>query len=444
MNIIPNIDTDKRISEHCGCRAWRFLVGACKFASLFLAPEIWRLLAVFALTWLVCFFVHCVGGESWVSTLQESFRSLFSLSTGVLPIWKQIALGLCFFVVWLIGGGILVSVMVAQQRRNDNGEFRLPSRLLRGHVVFFGWDENVPALMRKELQDGENGSKKIFVLVTMSDVDDVAKAVEASDIEEWRLLVYRGFYDDDSERTFLNLANASAIYIMGECREEAHDSRVVLLAKNMRSLVKDDGIPVYANISDFGLASRLKSDKRKNSLSGVECINFHLDSAAAMLNRIWGEKPFGRIAVLGFGAMGKAVVVKALEMNLPLKRPIYVSDDDEGKLEMEKARFDKHFPEYVDAVQKCSYSEWLAVLHKAGEGEEWLVVIAKHRSEKGLGIVWDVISAIDGKSNFRLALNQEVKCDLRCDEGAMQDSIEIGGRRIELFGFRRGDMRTFS
>ena len=74
--------------------------------------------------------------------------------------------------------------------------------------------------------------------------------------------------------------------------------------------------------------------------------------------------------------------------------------------------------------------------------ERWLVVIAKHRSEKGLGIVWDVLATIKSKPGFDLVLNQEVKCDswdLQAKDFETQDYIEIDGRKIWLFGFKRGD-----
>lgn len=412
-------------------RFWRCCASSQRFVSLFWAPEIGWLLLVLGATWFVSM---CTQDFR----LWDSFCFLFSLNKDASCWYVRLFSGIVFLVVWLIGGGVLVSVLVAQRRRNDNGEFRLKTWLLRNHVVFLGWDENVPALMLKELKDGDNRLKKIFIVVTMNGVDDVVKSVAAANIEKWRLFVYRGFYDDDREREHLKVGNASSIYIIGENHEDSHDSRVVLLAKNMRSFVKNSPLPIYANISDFGLANRLIRNVGNSSLKDVRCLNFHLDSAAAMLQRVKGTTAFTHMVVIGFGAMGKAVVVKALELNAA--QTVFVSDDDKEKFAMEKGRFDNQFSEYAGCVKGWSYSDCLDNMRKACAGENWLVVIAKHRSEKGLYAVWGVLSAIGDKSYFRLALNQEVKCDFWHDNATDQNAIVVDNRQIELFGFKRGDI----
>ena len=441
------IQSNNLDAKRSKCQVWRFFVGTQKFFSLFSAKEIIRLVAVFFFMWGASILTHrwCCGC-CWTNAIGEGFRSLFSANHGGYTPCAQILLGIWFFVVWLIGGGVLVSVMVMQQRRNENGEFRLRKCLLRDHVVFLGWDENVPSLMNQELHQGNNADKKIFIVVTMTKADDVIKSVVAADIEEWRLFVYRGFYDDNEVRKKLNIENAQNVYIMGESREEAHDSRVILHAKNLsRFLVKANHKKIiFANIKDFGLACRLKSDPAIEDLKDVNWINFHLDSSCRLLSRVKGGKPFSHVAVIGFGAMGKAVVVNGLSEKDKVFADctIYVSDDDEEKLVMEKKRFDEQFPQYEAVVNDCPYAECLDKMRNAEENERWLVVVAKHRSEKGFAAVLDVLAAIKGKTAFRLALNQEVKCDYWHDVAAPQDFLDIDGFRVELFGFKSGDFNV--
>lgn len=441
---IRNDDSDPKRAK---CQVWRFFVGAQKFFSLFCAREILILVAVFFFMWVASFLTHLFCGCCWTNAIGEGFRSLFSANHGGYTPCAQLLLGIWFFVVWLIGGGVLVSVMVMQQRRNENGEFRLRKCLLRDHVVFLGWDENVPSLMNQELHQGNNADKKIFIVVTMTKADDVIKSVEAADIEKWRLFVYRGFYDDNRVREKLNIEHAMSFYIMGESREEAHDSRVILHAKNLsRFLVKANHKKIiFANIKDFGLACRLKSDPAIEDLKDVTWINFHLDSSCRLLSRVKGSKLFSHVVVIGFGAMGKAVVVNCLSEKDKVfdGRTIYVSDDDEQKLHMEKKRFDEQFPQYAAIVEDYPYAECLDKIRAAKEDNNWLVVVAKHRSEKGFAAVLDVLAAIKGKTTFRLALNQEVKCDYWHDVAAPQDFLDIDGSRVELFGFKSGDFNVF-
>ena len=431
-------------------RVWRSFAAANRFLSLFLAPEIFWLLGVFLITWGVNSIAHTCGNAGVFKAIGAGFRSLFAINSGSLSGRHQIVSVVCFFVVWLIGGGVLVSVLVTQRRRCENGEFRLWRWLLGKHVIFFGWDENVPALMRKELDENKDGPTRVFIIITMRNADDVMKAALAANIDKWRFYVYRGFYDDDRERRYLQVGKANAIYIMGEAGEEAHDSRVVLLSQNIRSLVADPTIRVHANISDFGLAYQLCKGARASSLHGVQCINFHLNSAHSMLKHVSGKGPFAHVAVIGFGAMGKAVLIQALKLRETLMTDMcsfFVTDDDASKLEEEYNRFQRQFSECMDnCIQVCPYDVLKRKLHESNGSEKWLVVIAKHRSEKGLGLVWDVLCEIGDNRCFELVLNQEVKCDLtdlKCNPSSDQSAMEIAGRRIGLFGFKRGESYMF-
>lgn len=431
------------------CPIWRFVVSAEKFLSLFLAPEIGWLLLILGVIIIISDVVH--------HGLWEGFCSLFSLNHDITDGKARFVSGLLFFIVWLIGGGVLVSVLVSQRRRRDNGEFRLfsgrmfswrilsllrksvswsRSWLLKEHIVILGWDDNVPSIIKKELR---KDPLRKFVIVTMSKVDYVLKAIASADIDRWHVLLYRGLYDDDTERDNSVVEQASAIYVIGEAREESHDARVFLLARKVQAYIKDRNISVFANIVDFGLANKLRTDVGEKLLCEVKCINFHLYSVENMLRKAQSpEKPFTHVAIIGFGAMGKAVAVKILGDALGTPPFVVATDDDEAKLTMEKNRFDVQFPMYKSIARTMPYNVFLESLGTERSNENWLIVIAKHRSEKGLGIVWDVLSATKGHANVKIVLNQEVKCDLWM--GAEQNSMEIEGREIGLFGFKRGDI----
>ena len=428
-------------------RLWRVGAAVNRYLSLLAAPDIWWLFGVFLFAWCVSCIVHKCGNASLINTIGVGFRSLFVINAGSLSGWHQILAVLCFFVVWLIGGGVLVSVIVAQQRRNYNGEFRLCTWLCSNHVVFLGWDENIPALMRKILDEDKNGATRSFIVVTMHNANDVVKAVRAAGIEKWRLYVYRGFYDDDREIKDLKANKSRGIYIMGEDGEEAHDSRVYLLAGRIRSIVTDPTVIVYVNIADFGLACKLDEGIKTSSLHGVKCINFHLRSANSMVKHMAGKGPYSNMAVIGFGAMGKAVVIEALKSKLiDNTTSVHVTDDDANKCTMELSRFKELFSGYKRNVKYFPYGVVRATLRKVVTPEKWLVVVAKHRSEKGLGMVWDILSDIKNNPSIELVLNQEVRCDFwdtMQEITKRQNSIEIDGREIYLFGFKRGDAYMF-
>lgn len=421
------------------------MVAFQRVISLFVAPEIYRLLYVFCGAWFVGFISYCFAENEFFSAVGKSFYSLFVINFAEKPAWLQVVLGICFFVVWLIGGGVLVSVLVAQQRRNDNGEFRLWKWLCSNHVVFLGWDENVPSLLKKEFRKDDH---KIGIIVTMCDIDYVRKSIDAASIDAGRVFIYKGLYDDDIEWNKLNAQGGKAIYVMGEGNEEAHDSRVILLARTLSRHLGEAQTPMYANIRDFGLAVQLKDRKKGysynmtggESLGKVEFLNFHLDSAGKMLRRVYDGKAYTHVIVIGFGAMGKAVVVKGLKLGFMANAKIVVSDDENKKLDMEVRRFEGLFPEYSERVAVKSYDECLDGIANAQEDDAWLVVVAKHRSEKGFVCLSDVLSAIGENKFVKVALNQEVKCDLWHDEKENPNEFAIGSHVIELFGFRRGDM----
>jgi len=417
--------------KKCRYSLWRVLDPLQRAFSLFNAPEIWCLLVVFGLTYFGSCCLHSFG--CW-----DGYCALFSLDKNAVDGWFRFIAGTLFFVVWLIGGGVLVSVMVAQQRRNSNGEFRFLVWTLQRHVVFLGWDENVPALMIEEQTERGN---MMFIVVTMNSVDEVVKSAVAAGIQKWQLVVYRGFYDDDNERKRLNLRKSAAVYVIGEKEDESHDSRVILLAKNLRPFLSDSGVLIHANILDFGLANKFIGDSHGSSLDGVVVDNFHLKSAESVLRRVLGAYKCTRLAVIGFGAMGKAIVVQGLSHGLLKGAAIYITDDEAGKLAMEKGRFDGQFSELKGSVTDCEYKDFLAKL-SSDEEEKWLIIVAKRRSEKGWLCVWDVLANINKKSCVRLALNQEVKCDIWADAQTDQNHFEINGSRIELFGFKHGDLNT--
>ena len=341
----------------------------------------------------------------------------------------SIAAMIFFFITWLVGGGVLVSVMIQQYYRIVGGETRRFKFLVNNHIVVLGWDDGIMAEIQSEMNDPSVA--KCYV-ITKQNVLALKKAFQSVGLKN--VIIYKGDYDNEKEwRYNLQIEKAHKVFIAGELDEEAHDARVRLLFDKLSDEVK---AKTKVNIHDFGLAKKLIS-KHNNSIKVFE--NFHLKWAEFLCKKFNFPTEIKNIElfIVGFGAMGKAIAI-----NLPLiirdyNLHIYVTDDDNDKLLKEKTRYDMQFGKFKPVEQV----EWKEALDKIGESIAnntiRIVTVAKKRSEKGLLCMMDIISKFEDNIpvNLKLALNQEI-------DGYIIDTnnaeMMIGEARVILFGMKKG------
>ncbi len=377
----------------------------------------------------------------WTTIFLDSFFDLFDVDAARSSVWKVIP----FLVTWLVGGGALVGVVVGQYNKNAKGELRLWPCLVRDHVVVLGWDDGVLA----ELVDVLSSSKYDCFVVTSRNAIDVKKVMETARIDKSRIHVYHGNYDDEKEwRDHLKIERAERIFIMGESGEDAHDARVRILYDKMKVfLEKTKNVAIKVNVHDFGLAQKLEPNAGVPSDGSGIYENFHLRWAA----KLWSEwdldfdEGIVELYITGFGAMGKAVAIKAIEQK-KIVSSIFVADDDEKKLKEEQSRFLRQFKD--DKYKKVEFiPEWndaLAQIKKAAEdkNKKVIIVVAKKRSEKGMLCMMDIISQLSGcpLDNVKFALDQEVD-GYSVDSGGKdlsEVSVEGLKSKVSLFGMKRG------
>lgn len=436
----------------------RFGVLCNQIASLVWTKEVYFLGIVMALCYLwgviygIVIICPDLSGYKLGMVFLNAFFDLFDVGAARESVFKTIP----FLVTWLVGGGALVGVMVGQYAKNARGGFRLWKRFVKDHIVVLGWDDGVLT----ELVKGLSGSTCDCFVVTSKNVFDVKNNLESAGVDMSHVYVYCGNYDDEKEwRGNLQIQKARQIFIMGENGEEAHDARVRILydkvekyLEDLSTVAKGAEIGIKVNVHDFGLAQRLEpSDGADAEHSGVY-ENFHLRWAKTLW-REWNlpfEKEDFDLYISGFGAMGKAVAIKAIDDGMNIAT-IYVSDDDKKKLQEERGRFIRQF---ADDGEDSAHGGCIRYKTKAIEFiEEWdkalgqiksatkniAVVVAKKRSEKGMLCMMDVIKQLGGSANkVPLALDQEVDGYSVDSDSKSLGEVHIKGHAVQLFGMKRG------
>lgn len=160
-----------------------------------------------------------------------------------------IAFGLFLF-TWFVGGGVLVSALIATTIDIWSGKWRVWGILLRNHTVILGWDDTVPVLLKEHIES----HKKIklcrpetIVIMTEHPAHKVRSALKDAlcvplikGVLRWPIamvstVVCNGKFDDEDEIRGLCLQRANSIYVVGEMKDPSHDVRVLMAPKKIES-----------------------------------------------------------------------------------------------------------------------------------------------------------------------------------------------------------------
>lgn len=156
---------------------------------------------------------------------------------------KAVLAFILFLFTWFVGGGVLVSALIATTIEIWNGKWRLWGGLLRNHTVILGWDETVPILLKDHIESHRflffNRPETIVIMteypapkVRLALRDILCKSI-LKRILRWPFLtistvVCNGKFDDDEEIRNLCLQRANSIYVVGEQNDASHDVRVLM------------------------------------------------------------------------------------------------------------------------------------------------------------------------------------------------------------------------
>lgn len=342
---------------------------------------------------------------------------------------------LIFLIIWLLGGGVLISAMVGRMSKIRDCEYRL-SRwpfsekwpwLVAPHIVVFGWNDAVLSFLR----DGRKYDGRLVFILTAVDPRLIHTAMDELDgLWKSNYLIYHCEYDDTSERKKnlkMNSRWMSHIYIAGDGQRSENDTRSMLLANTLRGSdtlrgCADKKTNITCNIHDFGLAYKMRNE---NDSINIE--NFHWS---------WGERIAAELGeedrpiyIVGFGAMGKAIA-----MNAKNRSSIIVSAADEKKLKEEVERFRREFPDKAARVESVDWDVFCALTVEPGKKD---VVVAMRQAEKGMLVMSELIESASAESRkgSRYFLSQEI--DGFGHENGLP-TITIGGQSVTLFGMNRG------
>lgn len=378
---------------------------------------------------------------------QGQSKTILDLACGYMFDSSQVSgwTWLIFIVLWLFGDGILITIIVKHYYDWLNGDFRHSAWLVKKHIVVLGWDNGILTELRKE----KNKKKDIYV-VTRQKVSDLRKYLENAGLEN--VVVYRGDYDNLVEwNKKLKISKADQVFIAGELDEDAHDARVKLLYDKLKKENK-----IKANIHDFGLAWKLKDN--------TSFENFHLKWANYLWNRLEKEGKIPKseksdlfldLYIVGFGAMGKSIVLTMPKAFLNAKnyRIIISGEDAKDKIEDAKDKknkvkeeFERYKNQFNDGPKVEEPLTWSKFLEEIGKEntEQYsnnnirrIVVVAEKRSEKGMYCMMDIISKLNDKKdqNLTLALSQEIDGYVTHGE---EPSLTIGEAKVILFGMKKG------
>lgn len=325
----------------------------------------------------VCLHAHlpaCTGdapdGES-AGAVKVGFQTLF------MPDRADDFGGMAIYlVVWLIGGGVLVSSILSTSSRFRAGFWRKWPWTVGGHIVILGWDDNVPTRIQEYLKR-KNARKLIpesFYVLTTADVAKVRRALDS--IFKWylpiRYYVYQGSYTNPAELRKLRIYRAHEVFVVGEETDAAHDSTVRMIPSLLEaackscseskwnekwdaicnldrfwncffgSMTDESTLICHVTISNFGLFHVLNGACEQPVAIGdrkmiVRHDNFHNNWARRLLTRWKSDTPQvdlqgqqRKLIIISFGAMGKAFAVVAHKV-APELEIVVVGDRDANK-----------------------------------------------------------------------------------------------------------------
>ena len=381
------------------------------------------------------------------------FSSLFDIGTVI----KSKGLGslasaLLFGFTWFLGSGALFSALVARyleyRGRRHVGLIHHNFSHEKDHILIFGWDYNVAALLRNISEsrefNGVDAQRQRVAIITMQQAAALRQAVRTSGkSDNLRVSVCRGNYDNVADLAAnFSLKLAKEIYILGEPDEQDHDGQMLnLLAKLNAALKGGCGreMRAHVKINSYLLYNKLKrsrEDDNRHSIR-VDYINFY----DTWSRRLWAMLPSSRaecypairfmscdikkkvrVIVVGFSQMGQALTVEATRLSCygdNVATDIVVLDENiSAKLDgflREFPNINKNSPivnhgfQFLD-VEDFRAERFLRTLERLVDGDtQTSILFSMSDSGLALELMKDVLDLLKGKEDsFRLYVRQDI------------------------------------
>lgn len=407
---------------------------------------------------------------------------------------KAILAFVLFLFTWFVGGGVLVSALIATTIDIWSGKWRLWGVLLGNHTVILGWDETVPILLRDHIESHRFWffrRPETIVIMTEHPAHKVRLALRdvlckpiLKGILRWPYImissvVLHGKFDDDEEIRNLHLQRANSIYVVGEMDDAAHDIRVLMtppkLEKHSNSLLQREyfqftrrRLNCHLNIRNLHLFwQHIKGKGRigdnRICLRSLNIVphNFY-DS---WVKRLFSRVPIGgigkdegvhfsfrekdqdvHIVIIGFGCFGQALAVEAAAVaHYGDKRRTYITviDDDIGEKERDFRALFPRIDEITDLnlsfitdvkIGSSKFIEMLAAF--GGRKQQLTIAITMENDNDGLKLVLPIYKAVTDKK-VQLIVKQQ-SCETELDGKEETFNGMYGCKNVKFFGFSNG------
>lgn len=278
----------------------------------------------------------------------------------------------------LLFTGLLVSVFsnFLQRRVEDFKSGKLYYDL-SGHIVFIGYDEVLPMLVKQCAEHETNKDRKIVVQTKLSSeqVRDDVKTLISNENLFRNIIFYNGRRDSIKDLRNLNLDKACEVFVIGNRHNDNHDELNLQCLNYIREILEEgDGnglekkLLTHVLIEDHTEYSKIKFLWDNEKYIEVSLFNIYAIWSKALIHGKFdypkfetpNEKPDEGINIIIFGSSkyGHSIGLESINTykNIQENKTVitYICEDAQLAMDMLRARFSELF-KYV----KCSYDNFI-------------------------------------------------------------------------------------
>lgn len=274
----------------------------------------------------------------------------------------------------LIFTGLLISVFSNyMQRRVDDYKKGMIRYTLANHIVFLGFDEILPSLLRQVLSNSQSDLQ----CVIMSDVDaEVIRNKIRQNLPDNKLfdniLFYYGERNSKKDLLQLNLEKTKCVYIIGDHTENNHDEINIQCLNSIVSIIGTKNVckyyqrkPIYLLIEGYTRYQQAKLWWNDEPCVDVRPFNIYVDWSRIIINSDGtsanhnypkiidkNDAKIINLVIFGSGRYGRAIGIEALsslpDLYEPGGKPIqslitFISEDAKKDMEIFKVYYKELF-----------------------------------------------------------------------------------------------------
>ena len=267
----------------------------------------------------------------------------------------------------LLFTGLLVSVFsnFLQRRVEDFEKGRLHYDL-SDHIVFIGYDELLPYLVKQCAEYKANQNRKIVVQTRLpsEQVREDIKTLIADDALYRNIIFYNGRRDSVKDLMSLDLERASEIYVIGNRKHDNHDELNLqclgfikeIISSKKGEMQSDKNISLHLLIEDHTEYSKMKFLWDNEELLKVSLFNIYAIWAKALINGKYNYPLIKtdndslhkgtNIIIFGMSKYGSSIgieVINSFKRNTEKTIISYICDNAFDEMLMFRARFSSLF-----------------------------------------------------------------------------------------------------